>query len=164
MFYCIAVVNMEPKPCESNFEDLLSSSGITCKGHSLIQFFVSSVGGTILGNTASIKTLTQTPVFPTLEVAFDSWKRIIAYLGKGHNECALEEWSHQVKEPLWNRSLWFFLWASWWLLFVFPDERSKENKLTLFIHCAQEVTDVTVVHFLNKVYFPPKCVPKGEQV
>ncbi|KAM6177551.1 coiled-coil domain-containing protein 158 isoform 3-T3 [Erethizon dorsatum] len=89
---------MEPKPCESNTEDLLSSSGITPSGGSSSPFFVSSLRGTVIENTASTGTLTQIPIFPKYEVELDSSRKIIAYPGKEHIERVLEEYSHQVKD------------------------------------------------------------------
>ncbi|XP_021116683.1 coiled-coil domain-containing protein 158 isoform X4 [Heterocephalus glaber] len=89
---------MEPKPCESNAEDLLSSSGITSNRGPSSSFFVSSVRGTVIENTASTGTFTQIPIFPKYEVELDSPRKIIAYPGKEHIERVLEEYSHQVKD------------------------------------------------------------------
>ncbi|KAM5271482.1 coiled-coil domain-containing protein 158 isoform 3-T3 [Ctenodactylus gundi] len=89
---------MESKPCESNNEDLRSSSGITSNGGSSSPFFVSSVRGTIIENTAPSGTLTQIPFFPKYEVELDSHRKIIPYPGKEHIERVLEEYSHQVKD------------------------------------------------------------------
>ncbi|XP_017825968.1 coiled-coil domain-containing protein 158 isoform X2 [Callithrix jacchus] len=89
---------MESKACESNNEDLLSSSGITSNGGSSSPFFVSSIRGTIIENTSSAGTLTQIPFFPKYEVELDSHRKIIPYPGKEHVEHVLEEYSHQVKD------------------------------------------------------------------
>nr|XP_020139841.1 coiled-coil domain-containing protein 158 isoform X2 [Microcebus murinus] len=89
---------MESKPCESNTEDLLSSSGITSNGGSSSPFFVSPVRGTIIENTSSAGTLTQIPLFPKYEVELDCHRKIIPYPGKEHIERVLEEYSHQVKD------------------------------------------------------------------
>ncbi|XP_073898069.1 coiled-coil domain-containing protein 158 isoform X4 [Castor canadensis] len=89
---------MESKACESNTEDLLSSSGITSNGGSSSPFFVSSIRGTIIENTASAGTLTQMPFFPKCEVELDSHRKAIPYPGKEHIERVLEEYSHQVKD------------------------------------------------------------------
>ncbi|XP_070119766.1 coiled-coil domain-containing protein 158 isoform X13 [Equus caballus] len=88
---------MEPKSCESNNEDLLSSSGITSNGGSS-PFFISSIRGTIIENTASAGTLTQIPFFPKYEVELDSHRKVVPYPGKEHIERVLEEYSHQVKD------------------------------------------------------------------
>ncbi|XP_046513489.1 coiled-coil domain-containing protein 158 isoform X2 [Equus quagga] len=88
---------MEPKSCESNNEDLLSSSGMTANGGSS-PFFISSIRGTIIENTASAGTLTQIPFFPKYEVELDSHRKVIPYPGKEHIERVLEEYSHQVKD------------------------------------------------------------------
>ncbi|XP_070361702.1 coiled-coil domain-containing protein 158 isoform X3 [Equus asinus] len=88
---------MEPKSCESNNEDLLSSSGMTSNGGSS-PFFISSIRGTIIENTASAGTLTQIPFFPKYEVELDSHRKVIPYPGKEHIERVLEEYSHQVKD------------------------------------------------------------------
>ncbi|XP_074252405.1 coiled-coil domain-containing protein 158 isoform X2 [Saimiri boliviensis] len=89
---------MESKSCESNNEDLLSSSGITSNGGSSSPFFVSSIRGTIIENTSSAGTLTQIPFFPKYEAELDSHRKIIPYPGKEHVEHVLEEYSHQVKD------------------------------------------------------------------
>ncbi|XP_032190543.1 coiled-coil domain-containing protein 158 isoform X3 [Mustela erminea] len=89
---------MEPKAGESNNEDLLSSSGVTSNGGSSSPFFMSSVRGTIIENTASAATLTQIPFFPKYEVELDSPRKVIPYPGKEHIERVLEEYSHQVKD------------------------------------------------------------------
>ncbi|XP_063103305.1 coiled-coil domain-containing protein 158 isoform X5 [Cavia porcellus] len=89
---------MESKPCESNTEDLLSSSGITPNGGSSSPFFVSSIRGTVIESTASTGTLTQIPIFPKYEVELDSSRKITAYPGKEHIQRVLEEYSHQVKD------------------------------------------------------------------
>ncbi|KAM4854819.1 coiled-coil domain-containing protein 158 isoform 7-T7 [Thomomys bottae] len=89
---------MEAKACEANTEDLLSSSGITPNGGSASPFFVSSIRGTIIENTASSGTLTQIPFFPKYEVELDSHRKVIPYPGKEHIERVLEEYSHQVKD------------------------------------------------------------------
>ncbi|XP_014643296.1 PREDICTED: coiled-coil domain-containing protein 158 isoform X3 [Ceratotherium simum simum] len=88
---------MEQKACESNNEDLLSSSGITSNGGSS-PFFMSSIRGTIIENTSSVGTLTQIPFFPKYEVELDSHRKVIPYPGKEHIERVLEEYSHQVKD------------------------------------------------------------------
>ncbi|KAM9086259.1 coiled-coil domain-containing protein 158 isoform 2-T2 [Megaptera novaeangliae] len=89
---------MEQKPCESNNEDLLSSSGITSNAGSSGSFFMSSIRGTIIENTSSTGTLTQIPFFPKYEVELDSHRKVIPYPGKEHIERVLEEYSHQVKD------------------------------------------------------------------
>ncbi|XP_044935836.1 coiled-coil domain-containing protein 158 isoform X2 [Mustela putorius furo] len=89
---------MEPKAGESNNEDLLSSSGVTSNGGSSSPFFMSSIRGTIIENTASAATLTQIPFFPKYEVELDSPRKVIPYPGKEHIERVLEEYSHQVKD------------------------------------------------------------------
>eukprot|EP00069_Balaena_mysticetus_P015016 bmy_22465T0 len=89
---------MEQKPCESNNEDLLSSSGITSNAGSSGSFFMSSIRGTIIENTSSTGTLTQIPFFPKYEVERDSHRKVIPYPGKEHIERVLEEYSHQVKD------------------------------------------------------------------
>ncbi|XP_033070265.1 coiled-coil domain-containing protein 158 isoform X6 [Trachypithecus francoisi] len=89
---------MESKACESNNEDILSSSGITSNEGSSSPFFVSSIRGTIIENTSSAGTLTQVPFFPKYEVELDSPRKIIQYPGKEHFERVLEEYSHQVKD------------------------------------------------------------------
>ncbi|XP_058403280.1 coiled-coil domain-containing protein 158 isoform X2 [Diceros bicornis minor] len=89
---------MEQKACESNNEDLLSSSGITSNGGSSSPFFMSSIRGTIIENTSSVGTLTQIPFFPKYEVELDSHRKVIPYPGKEHIERVLEEYSHQVKD------------------------------------------------------------------
>ncbi|XP_048220284.1 coiled-coil domain-containing protein 158 isoform X1 [Perognathus longimembris pacificus] len=89
---------MEAKACEPNNEDLLPGSGITPNGGSSSPFFVSSIRGTIIENTASSGTLTQIPFFPKYEVELDSHRKVIPYPGKEHIERVLEEYSHQVKD------------------------------------------------------------------
>nr|XP_019788224.2 coiled-coil domain-containing protein 158 [Tursiops truncatus] len=89
---------MEQNPCDSNNEDLLSSSGITSNAGSSGSFFMSSIRGTIIENTSSTGTLTQIPFFPKYEVELDSHKKVIPYPGKEHIERVLEEYSHQVKD------------------------------------------------------------------
>ncbi|XP_040148218.1 coiled-coil domain-containing protein 158 isoform X1 [Ictidomys tridecemlineatus] len=89
---------MESKTCEPNNEDLLPSSGIASNGGSSSPFFVSSIRGTIIENTAATGTLTQIPIFPKYEVELDSHRKIIPYPGKEHIERVLEEYSHQVKD------------------------------------------------------------------
>ncbi|XP_050646787.1 coiled-coil domain-containing protein 158 isoform X6 [Macaca thibetana thibetana] len=89
---------MESKACESNNEDILSSSGVTSNEGSSSPFFVSSIRGTIIENTSSAGTLTQVPFFPKYEVELDSPRKIIQYPGKEHFERVLEEYSHQVKD------------------------------------------------------------------
>ncbi|KAF6371495.1 coiled-coil domain containing 158 [Rhinolophus ferrumequinum] len=89
---------MEQKPCESNNEDHLSSSGITPNGGSSTPFFMSSVRGTIIENTSSTGTFTQIPFFPKYEAELDSHRKVIPYPGKEHIERVLEEYSHQVKD------------------------------------------------------------------
>nr|XP_051675624.1 coiled-coil domain-containing protein 158 isoform X1 [Oryctolagus cuniculus]XP_051675625.1 coiled-coil domain-containing protein 158 isoform X1 [Oryctolagus cuniculus] len=89
---------MEQKACESNNEDLLSSSGITSNGGPSSPFFVSSLRGTIIENTSSPGTLTQIPFFPKYEAELDSHRKVIPYPGKDHIERVLEEYSHQVKD------------------------------------------------------------------
>ncbi|XP_030674877.1 coiled-coil domain-containing protein 158 [Nomascus leucogenys] len=89
---------MESKACESNNEDLLSSSGVTSSGGSSSPFFVSSIRGTIIENTSSAGTLTQVPFFPKYEVELNSPRKIIPSPGKEHFERVLEEYSHQVKD------------------------------------------------------------------
>ncbi|XP_059014929.1 coiled-coil domain-containing protein 158 isoform X2 [Mustela lutreola] len=89
---------MEPKAGESNNEDLLSSSGVTSNGGSSSPFFMSSIRGTIIENTASAATLTQIPFFPKYEVELDSPRKVIPYPGKEHIERVLQEYSHQVKD------------------------------------------------------------------
>ncbi|XP_049565317.1 coiled-coil domain-containing protein 158 [Orcinus orca] len=89
---------MEQNPCDSNNEDLLSSSGITSNAGSSGSFFMSSVRGTIIENTSSTGTLTQIPFFPKYEVELDSHRKAIPYPGKEHIERVLEEYSHQVKD------------------------------------------------------------------
>ncbi|KAB0405218.1 hypothetical protein E2I00_012137 [Balaenoptera physalus] len=89
---------MEQKPCESNNEDLLSSSGITSNAGSSGSFFMSSIRGTIIENTSSTGTLTQIPFFPKYEVELDTHRKVIPYPGKEHIERVLEEYSHQVKD------------------------------------------------------------------
>ncbi|XP_047422976.1 coiled-coil domain-containing protein 158 isoform X3 [Sciurus carolinensis] len=89
---------MESKTCEPNNEDLLSSSGIASNGGSSSPFFVSSIRGTIIENTATAGTLTQIPLFPKYEVELDSHRKMIPYPGKEHIERVLEEYSHQVKD------------------------------------------------------------------
>uniref|UniRef100_A0A8C5YZ83 Coiled-coil domain containing 158 n=1 Tax=Marmota marmota marmota TaxID=9994 RepID=A0A8C5YZ83_MARMA len=89
---------MESKTCEPNNEDLLPSSGIASNGGSSSPFFVSSIRGTIIENTAATGTLTQIPLFPKYEVELDSHRKIVPYPGKEHIERVLEEYSHQVKD------------------------------------------------------------------
>ncbi|XP_076999219.1 coiled-coil domain-containing protein 158 isoform X3 [Tamandua tetradactyla] len=89
---------MEPKACDTNNDDLVSSSGITSNGGSSSPFFVSSIRGTIIENTSSTGTLTQIPFFPKYEVDLESHRKIISYPGKEHIERVLEEYSHQVKD------------------------------------------------------------------
>ncbi|XP_058289676.1 coiled-coil domain-containing protein 158 isoform X3 [Hylobates moloch] len=89
---------MESKACESNNEDLLSSSGVTSNGGSSSPFFVSSIRGTIIENTSSAGTLTQVPFFPKYEVELNSPRKTIPSPGKEHFERVLEEYSHQVKD------------------------------------------------------------------
>ncbi|XP_072873520.1 coiled-coil domain-containing protein 158 isoform X6 [Chlorocebus sabaeus] len=89
---------MESKACESNNEDILSSSGVTSNEGSSSPFFVSSIRGTIIENTSSAGTLTQVPFFPKYEAELDSPRKIIQYPGKEHFERVLEEYSHQVKD------------------------------------------------------------------
>ncbi|XP_067590822.1 coiled-coil domain-containing protein 158 [Pseudorca crassidens] len=89
---------MEQNPCDSNNEDLLSSSGITSNAGSSGSFFMSSIRGTIIENTSSTGTLTQIPFFPKYEVELDSHRKVIPYPGKEHIERVLEEYSHQVKD------------------------------------------------------------------
>ncbi|XP_042534369.1 coiled-coil domain-containing protein 158 isoform X2 [Dipodomys spectabilis] len=89
---------MEAKACEPNNEDLLSGSGITPNGGSSSPYFVSSIRGTLVENTASSGTLTQIPFFPKYEVELDSHRKVIPYPGKEHIERVLEEYSHQVKD------------------------------------------------------------------
>ncbi|XP_065734172.1 coiled-coil domain-containing protein 158 [Phocoena phocoena] len=89
---------MEQKPCESNNEDLLSSSGLTSNAGSSGSFFMSSIRGSIIENTSSTGTLTQIPFFPKYEVELDSRRKVIPYPGKEHIERVLEEYSHQVKD------------------------------------------------------------------
>ncbi|XP_007455481.1 PREDICTED: coiled-coil domain-containing protein 158 [Lipotes vexillifer] len=89
---------MEQKPCESNNEDLLSSSGITSNAGSSGSFFMSSIRGTIVEDTSSTGTLTQIPFFPKYEVELDSHRKVIPYPGREHIERVLGEYSHQVKD------------------------------------------------------------------